>query len=65
MKLLIIPNGWETTLQECEPGFLVFKKQLCFKTEYGECEAYNSCGETLCIERNSIVQPVKSTWEEE
>jgi hypothetical protein len=72
-RLLIEPSGWPCTLKECPPGFFLYEKQLCFKTEYGkainfqgpyEPDAYNSAGEHFCL-LDAEVQPVTDRWEEE
>lgn len=63
--LKIVPDGWPCTLEECPPGFFVCEKQLCFKTEYGQNECYNSAGETFCGEKTEYVQPVVAEWQNE
>ena len=66
MKTLkIVPDGWPCSLLECPPGFFVCDGQLCFKTEYGDCECYNSAGETFCRENSIEVQPVAAEWQDE
>lgn len=69
MKQLIInPNGWPCTLEECPPGPFVDLKYntLCFKSEYhsenGKPEAYNSAGEFY--HGDGLVQPVIAEWDD-
>lgn len=64
MKMVkIIPDGWEIMIEECPPGFFMYKDQLCFKTEYKaepdftDIEVYCSSGETF-MPRKVLVQPV-------
>jgi len=71
-SLVIKPEGWECNIEECPPGFFVYKGELCLKTEYGDCEAYCCSGEKFVGEgggrettRNKlIVQPCIAVWEE-
>ena len=77
MKQLIIkPEGWPTTLLECPPGFFVWQKILCLKSEYrnkdGNIEAFNEAGEFFWggakdhKQRDGIeVQPVYIKWIED
>lgn len=63
MKTLkIVPDNWPCSIFDCPPGFFVYKDQLCFKTEYGDCECYNSIGETFCKDNTTEVQPVVTEW---
>lgn len=72
-ELIITPNGWPCTLEQCPPGHFVHDGMLCFKTEYktneGKIEAYCSSGEFFvggCADepcRKTVqVQPVTSSW---
>lgn len=60
-ELKIVPDGWPVDIEECHPGFFVYEGQLCFKSEYGECEVFNSSGEYFC-RRGIKVQPVTYEW---
>ena len=65
MKTLqIVPDGWETSIEECRPGYFVAGTQLCLKSEYGGLEAFNEAGEYFCP-RKVTVQPVTTVWVEE
>lgn len=33
-RMIVEPDGWPCTLEECPPGHFVIDGQLCFKTEY-------------------------------
>lgn len=72
-RLILEPQGWQCTLEECPAGFFVFENNVCFKTEYRtekmEIEAYNEAGEffwggteSYPIRANLMVQPVISNW---
>lgn len=75
-RLVIKPDGWICTFEECRPGhFLTEGDYLCFKSEYksdhDKADAYNEAGEyfwggtTTTKERNQLkVQPVTPEWEE-
>jgi hypothetical protein len=69
-KLIMKPDNWVCTLEECPPGFFVVGCNLCFKTEYhkenGQVKAFNEAGEYFCSEddRKVMVQPVVPEWEE-
>ena len=70
-QLLVEPEGWPCTLEECRPGFFVYKDNLCFKSEYGgsvNCEAFVGSGEYLSAgglpHNEIIVQPVVECWSE-
>lgn len=70
--LKITPDGWECRLDDCRPGFFIFKGCLCFKTKYAaEMQYYNEAGEHFVargepIPRGDlIVQPVTYDWETE
>jgi len=67
-RLVLMPNGWACTLEECPPGLFIFNKQVCFKSEYhnnGNVEAFNNSGEYLSINQKEIVQPVDYEWQED
>ncbi len=64
MKLVVLPNGWPVELEECPAGFFVHNEQLCFKSEYGDKDVFNSAGEYFCT-RKIKVQPVFYDWVEE
>ena len=66
MILIVVPDGWPCSLEDCPPGFFVFQNQLCFKTEYGgaEMQYFNSGGEHFVI-RGIEVTPVSALWKEE
>lgn len=75
-KLVLNPNGWPCTLDECPTGLFVFNHSVCMKTEYktnnSELEAFNEAGEFFwggtesCVAREKlIVQPVIAEWIEE
>ena len=65
-RLLLKPNGFECTIEECQPGLFLSGSELCFKSEYmtdkGTIEAYNSAGEFYC--GKCLVQPLIAEWEE-
>lgn len=78
-ELKIWPKGWPCTLEECPPGFFLFRDSLCLKSEYhtttqsGEsnADAYCESGEyfwggvSATKDRNAlIVQPVEAIWQE-
>lgn len=62
-ELRITPDGWPVDIEECQPGFFVYEGQLCFKSEYNECEVFNSAGEYF-QPRGIKVQPVTYEWVE-
>lgn len=80
LKLIVVPDGWKCTLEECPPGFFVRTHSegvntLCFKTEYreddGKIQAFNEAGEWFACGASSeeerrllIVQPVIAKWED-
>lgn len=70
-KLVMVPNNWSCSLEECPPGFFVYENSLCFKTEYhrsnGQVNAFNEAGEYFYCEDDQkvIIQPVIPVWEEE
>lgn len=61
-KLILEPNGWECTLDECDAGLYVYDKQVFLKTNYGDCESFCDNGCTCVLEGSAIVQPVISKW---
>lgn len=66
-RLLLKPDGFKCTLEECKPGLFLSGNNLCFKTEYrtepsGRVEAYNGAGEFYCGE--GLVQPLVEEWDE-
>lgn len=73
MKLVIVPDGWPTTLDRCPPGFFVFDGFLCLKSEYmtdGKHDAYCESGEYFWGGAKStderaalIVQPCRAEWQ--
>lgn len=75
-RLVLKPNGWPCSLEECPPGFFMLNESVHFKTEYrtesGEVEAYvGSSGEFFAggvsskQERADLeVQPVIYEWED-
>lgn len=76
MKILVLkPEGWSCSLDECPSGLFLYNDNVCFKTEYhttdGLVEAYCESGEVFVggvssKERdNLIVQPLVSEWDEE
>ena len=68
-KLVLNPDSWECTLEECPPGLFVFEGMVCFKTEYptdsGKVQAFNKAGEMFCYEGTILVQPVLAKWEDD
>ncbi|QIG68667.1 hypothetical protein EVB67_017 [Rhizobium phage RHph_TM3_3_14B] len=60
-RLVIQPEGWPCSYEECRPGFFVLDGDLFLKSEYGG-DGYCSSGEAFAL-RNSEVQPVTYTWE--
>jgi len=68
MKTLILkPDGWPLTIEECPPGAFEYEEQVCFKTEYGteaDLQVFNSAGETF-QPRKILVQPLDYEWVEE
>ena len=46
-KIDFKPSGFECSLDECPPGFFLFRDEICLKTEYGPCEAFCSSGEAF------------------
>lgn len=68
-KLILKPEGWPCSIEECPPGFFVFNDvHVGFKTEYhsgeGGVQAYNEAGEHF-VPRKIMVQPVYPVWEGE
>jgi len=74
-KLMMEPQGWKCTLEECPAGFFVFAGDVGFKTEYsngnGDMEVFCSSGESFAGGTNSeserkalMVQPVSAVWVE-
>jgi len=63
-RIVIKPDGWMCQLKECPPGFFMHEGQLCFKTEYGQDEVYNSSGERFVV-LNPMVQPIMYETEED
>jgi hypothetical protein len=77
-RLEIRPDGWPVKLKDCPPGFFIWEKQLCFKSEYEDAAVYNSAGEyfrppigshttdTIAGSEKSyleaVVQPVEYVW---
>ena len=72
MKLVLEPIDWPVQFRDCRPGFFVYNKVLCLKTEYGDNEAFIQSGERfwggtgICKEdlMELLVQPVIPKWEE-
>lgn len=75
-RLVLEPDGWPCTLEECPPGLFLCQKDICFKTEYrtekGNIESYCDSGEFFwggCSTPDDvgkiIVQPMKSLWVDE
>lgn len=64
-RLVMMPDGWSCTIDECRPGHFAFKGLLCFKSEYGvKPECFNEAGEYLQYAPSDLVQPVDPVWEE-
>ncbi len=71
-RILIVPDGWPCTLEECPPGLFMYEGYLNFKTEYRKqredgawkLEAYCDSGETFCRPDETLVQPVVYVEEE-
>lgn len=67
-SIAIIPEGWACKIEECRPGYFMYKDLLCFKSEYGAneggIEAFNVAGEYF-MPRNVYVQPVTYEIKEE
>lgn len=65
-RLVVEPDGWECSIEECPPGHFVFDDRLCFKSEYGTndggIEVFCETGEAF-VKRTVIVQPVMAHWE--
>jgi hypothetical protein len=55
-----IPYGWACSIEDCPAGAFVpvdgVKTNICFKTEYGNNEAYNCAGEYY--HGKGLVQPI-------
>lgn len=69
-RLIIVPDGWPCTLEECRPGHFVLGEQLCYKSEYfktspGDIEAFNCAGEYLSVPPDTTVQPADYEWVDE
>lgn len=69
-RMIVEPEGWQTTFAECRPGFFLHENYLCMKSEYGQ-DAYVESGEFFwggakSHEERAIlfVQPVSYRWEE-
>lgn len=62
-RLVMKPNGWPCTYEECRPGFFVLEGDVFLKSEYG-AQGYCSSGESFAGNRESEVQPVMAAWEE-
>lgn len=73
-RLVIIPDGWDCTIDECRPGHFLHGDVLGFKSEYSThssatCSnggAFNSAGEYFHtpLKGKTVVQPVSYVWEE-
>lgn len=46
MRVEVTPAGFETTFEECPPGFFLFNEMVGLKSEYGE-DAYCDSGESF------------------
>jgi len=73
MMLVLEPDGFECTLDECPPGLFLSGETVCLKTEYGQTEkggeAYLDSGEYVAgpagVDRElAVVKPLKATWKE-
>jgi hypothetical protein len=65
--LIILPEGWRCSLEDCPPGFFVTPDgSLCLKTEYrneaGDMQVYNGAGESYHGPKEDV-QPVKAIWD--
>jgi hypothetical protein len=61
-KLIIEPNGWQCTLEECPMGHFVYQNELCFKTDHNSnTRAYNPKGDNF-RRTDIMVQPVVAKW---
>ncbi len=70
-NLIMMPDGWPCTYEECRPGHFVWADSLCLKSEYGG-DGFCDSGEYFCgpnpgkEARDAImVQPVCAEWREE
>jgi hypothetical protein len=66
-RLVLKPEGWPCSLQECPPGYFAAEdgEGMGFKNEYtkdGKPEAFNEAGEYWCS--TGDVQPLVAEWEE-
>jgi len=74
-RMVVNPDGWPCTFNECPPGFFVFEDNLYLKSEYrseDKSDAYCESGEYFwggtggdVKKRGALkVQPVIVEWEE-
>ncbi|MCG7507038.1 hypothetical protein [Mesorhizobium retamae] len=62
-RLLMEPDGWPCTYEECRPGFFVLGGDVLLKSEYGS-QGYCSSGEAFAGSHELVVQPVTAVWQE-
>jgi hypothetical protein len=62
------PSDFPCTLEECNPGHILYNDKVYFKTEYrnnlGRIEAYCDSGEFFCVGPEAVVTPLIYEWEE-
>lgn len=72
-QLILVPDGWPCSLDECPPGLFVWNDHIGFKTSYkaddDAMEVYSASGDAFWYggrnysERSKIiVQPVSAEW---
>ncbi len=72
-RLIMVPDGWPCTLEDCPPGIFTVADMVFFKSEYKtelkdnsyRIDAFNLSGEYLSLEfmdKIKEVQPVICSW---
>lgn len=61
-RLVIVPDGWPCSYEECPAGYFVHEGHLFLKSEYGG-QGYCGSGEAFALSP-AEVQPVYATWED-
>jgi len=69
-KLVLNPDGWPCTLQDCPPGFFLFQDSVCYKSKYNDYYVGTGGsmfwgGTSTKVDRDKLlVQPLLEAWEE-
>ena len=60
-RLVVHPEGWPCSYEECRPGLFLYGDMIGLKSEYGG-DGYCDSGEAFCA-KSDEVQPVTYIWE--